>query len=211
MSNNTANLKDDKFYEDLDQEKSHQSCCSCQTMALFFLFILFLLIGGVFYFYYQFTSDKIVIPNLTNNFSASKISDQLIGLKPDELGQVQIKLGEKELTTLLAGGLSFQNFILKDVQANINPDEIIIYGSLIKPLNSKVVIGLVPHVENNKIKFEVKSIQSGKIQLPEFIIKKIGQNLNDSINTKFSLIYLKINVQEVFLEDHTMTIKGDIK
>lgn len=211
MSNNTANLKDDKFYEDLDQEKSHQSCCSCQTMVLFFLFILFLLIGGVFYLYYQFTSDKIVIPNLTNNFSASKISDQLIGLEPDELGQVEIKMGEKELTTLLSGGLSFQNFILKDVQTNINPDEIIIYGSLIKPLNSKVVIGLVPHVENNKIKFEIKSIQSGKIKLPKFIVKNIGQNLNDSINTKFSLIYLKINVQEVFLEDHTMTIKGEIK
>lgn len=207
----TETQKNDEFYEDLDHDKVHASCCSCQTLALLFGFIFVILIASVIYLYTQFTSDKIQLPLFNNAFSGIDIKNNLANLRPDNSGQVEIDLSEKDLTKVLEGGISVQSFILKDVQTAINPDEIIVYGTLIEPINSKIVVGLVPTVQNDKIVFAVKSLSAGTVKLPDFILKSIEQNVSDSINSKFSLVYAKMNITDVFLQDHQMVIKGSLK
>lgn len=207
----TEDRKNDEFYEELDTDKVHASCCSCQTLALLFGFIFVVLIALVIYLYSQFTSDKIQLPLFNNTFSGIDIKNSLANLRPDNSGEVEIDLSEKDLTTVLEGGISVQSFILKDVQTAINPDEIIVYGTLIQPINSKIVLGLVPSVVNGKIVFTVKSLSAGTVKLPDFVLKQIEQNVSDSINSKFTLVYAKINVTDVVLQDHQMQIKGKLK
>jgi hypothetical protein len=201
---------DEKFYDDLDEKRSHSSCCTCQTLALLFIVLLIILIIGAFYVYRQITMVKIP-NNVSLNFSNKNLAGMLGDLKPDVSGDVKIVLSEEDLSTLLSNGLSFQNFVLSDAQTTINSDEIIVYASLIKPISSKIVIGLTPKVDNGQIIFTVNSVNAGTWKAPKFIVNQLGKGFADSVDSKFSLIDKKLNVKEISLQDRHLTIIGNLK
>lgn len=202
---------DEKFYDDLDEKRSHGSCCTCQGMVLLFVGLLILSVVGVFYIYRQITAIKVPTINLAQNFSNKNFEQMITNLKPTNDGQIEIVLSENDLSSFLSNGLSFQNFALQDTQAAINSNEIIVYGSLIRPLSSKIVLGLTPKVENGKINFVVNSINAGNWKVPKFIAGQLSKGFSGSINNKFEPIYKIAIVNKIELQDRQMTITGKLK
>ncbi len=200
----------DKFYEELDKSKVHQSCCTCQTLAILFLTILVILGGGLFYIYYQVTREKVFSFKLPS-ISLQSFNQKLGNLKSDELGNIQMTLTNEDVSALLSEGLSFQSFILKDIQVQIMPGEMIIYGRLVKPLKSKVVISTVPKPKDGQIEFEVKSITAGNLNFPKFVNVQIAKSLTGLVNAKLAPIYQKFSVQEINLEENKLILKGKAK
>jgi uncharacterized protein YpmS len=203
--------EDDKFYEELDQDKTHGSCCTCYTLSLLFVFILLTLAVGSFYLYRQISSEKIFPLNVNLRTSLQDLTNRFNSLKLDAFNLATVELSEQDLNAIMSGGFSFQNFILKDVQTSIMQDEIILYGSLIKPLSSKVVIGMKPRVENGKIVFEVQSVQAGKLKIPKFMNLQIENNLNNSMDAKLGIVYEKLLIEDVRVEDRKIIMKGRLK
>lgn len=208
METNPKNSNDaDKFYDELDKTKVHQSCCTCQTLAILFLTILIILAGGLFYIYYQITREKVFsfkLPTVTLQDFNKKLTD----LKPDQSGQIQITLTDRDMSALLSEGLSLQSFLLKEIQVQIMPTEILIYGRLVKPLTSKVVISTIPKVQDGKINFEVTGITAGNLNFPKFLNNQIGESLTDLVNAKLAPVYTKFEVQEINLEENKLILTG---
>lgn len=204
-------MEENKFYQELDEKKSHQSCCTCQTLAILMFLVLLVAGGAVFYLYRQITKEKIFPANLPVAGSLAGFNQKLKELKPAADGQVSVSVSEEELTSLSAEGFSAENLILKDIKFSINEQNILIYGTLAKPVSAKVVATAVPRVQDGQVKFEIINTTAGQLNLPAILNRKVSQIVADSLSAKLSLIYQKVKIREVKLNRGKMILTGQLK
>lgn len=203
-------LDENRFYKEVDEKRSHNSCCTCQTMLIFFVIIFIITIFGVYYFYKQITNSNIKfnLPDITASFDEVKNKFS----KMDFSGKdISLPVSEEELSVLIKDGFNLESLSLKDLQTTINPESIIIYGDLIKPINSKIAMETIPEIIDNRIYFRVDSIKAGKLNLPKFIADRYAESLSENLAQKISVIYNNFTVEEVILQDKKMLIKGKKK
>lgn len=194
------------FYDDLDKTRSHDSCCTFQTMLILFFIILFIIAGGIIYLYYQiksgglFTSNKVAISltdaqNKIKNLSATN-------------SEVQLTFSNEDLAAILGTGLTAENFVLRDLTTSISSENILFYGNLIKPMSSRIVINAYPEVTDGKVAFRVNETSAGNLHLFQFLNKDIESRLNENFTTKMSLFYTSYNAVGVKLESNKLIING---
>jgi len=197
----------DKFYDELDEKASHKSCCTCQTLLIFFICLLFISTGVIFYLYWQIKKGDIFnsLPhiNISKDYQAKLDKPEV-----DTNGDFQLTLTSDDLTGLLSEGVSTENFVLKDINVSVNPSNVLVYGTLIKPISSKVVITAVPKVENGKIKFNVTNISAGDINLPAVFNNSISGSLSGLFDKKLATFYENYEVQKVVLENNQIFLVG---
>lgn len=197
-----------KFYDELDSHRVHKSCCSLNSMIFLAVIIFVLLASGFYFVYSKIKNQSIGLSKITNNFSWDNFQKKFDNLVPTGDGRYSLVLGEDDLSGLFYGGLSAESFLLKDIQAIIDPTKVLIYGNLTKPLNSKVIITALPKVIDGKVQFEVNNTLAGSLNLPAFLNSQIATTLSDNLNDKISLIYQKITVEEIQLKESKMIITG---
>jgi len=205
------NEKDEDFYRELDKKNLHQSCCTCQTLAIFFVGLLLILSGTIFFLYWQISHGGGFSLNVSRIATTKDFQNKLTNASPDASGTYQLILSSDELNTVLGDGFSVSNFILKDTVASINPTELLIYGTLIKPLNSKIVMSTQPKAENEKLVIVVSKMTAGSVNLPTFLNKQVATNINDLLDKKMASFYEKATVTTVSLEQNQMIIMGQAK
>ena len=210
-TNLPAEKNDEEFYQELDRDRTHASCCTCQTMFLLFGFLLIISIASIFFLYYQFKHhayQNLFNSNLKISQTLENITSQFDQFKINNAGQ--IVLTEDQLNTLLSTDINFRNFVFKDTITSIDADQIIVYGHLVGA-NSKAVISFVPKAENGKVKFESKSLVIAEIKMPGFMADQIVNNINSSLDTKLKLFYTRFTVVDVKLDNKKMIIDGTTK
>jgi len=200
----------EKFYKELDEHRAHASCCTCQTLVIFFSLILIVLIFLTVYLFWRFNQEKSKIVQLPQKITNEILSKQF-KISTGEMGSVEIPVDDNSLSKLLNSGFSFDNFTIKDIQTIINPNEVIIIGKLLSPINTKLVISVVPQVKDGKIDLSVKSVRSGSLTWPDFLAKTLTNNLKNFFNQKFWLINQTINLETIELQDGKMILKGKVK
>jgi hypothetical protein len=199
------------FFGEMDQKKAHQSCCTCQTMGLLFGLILILTSFGLIYIYWQITRIKVSSFSLPDTNIIQQVSSKFSDIISQKSQTIEFNINDSELTTTFSSGLSLSSFALKDIQTQIMPGNVLIYGSLFKPLKSKVVISAVPKVKDSKIYLETTGITAGNLNIPKFLYNQINMALNSSLDNKFVLLYQVYNIDEVSSEEGKMVVKGKIK
>lgn len=202
---------EESFFGEMDKSKIHQSCCTCQSMAILFGLILIILAGGLFYIYWQITREKVFAFKLPTNISLQSFNARLNNLSNISSNNLELTLSNEDMTALLSEGLSFQTFLLKEIQVQILPSQILIYGRLVKPLQSKVVISAIPKTQNGKVIFEVTGVTAGNFNFPKFFNSQISKSLNSLIDAKLAPIYAKFNIEEIRLNENSLTIYGQAK
>lgn len=208
----SENQKDqDEFYKDLDEKKAHSSCCSFPTLVIFFVIILVLAIAILFFLYYQITHGGSIFDNSKKATAGIEFSQKINDIKPTETGTFQIILSSDDLSNLLNSGLTAENFVLKDIRTSIGTENIQIYGTLIKPMSSKVVITVVPKVSNGKLALNVSKASFGKLNLTGFIAAKLSKTATNLLNQKMAVLYKNYEVESVSLEIDKMLIMGKLK
>lgn len=207
-SGNDKNKASDDFYRELDNKRAHSSCCSFPTLAVFLSIVLLFAIGALFFLYYEVTSNKNIFdfkkPKATIGFE-NKIAE----LNKNE--NISLVLSSDDLSNLLNTGFTIQNFVLKDIRTTINPQNVLIYGNLTSPINSKVVITTTAQVKNNELYLEVIKISAGSLNFPKFVAVRWSDQVTELINKKMILLYATYNVKSVNLDIDKMTINGKRK
>lgn len=203
--------EEEKFYKELDKKRSFNSCCTCQTLIIFFTVILILSSIGTYYLYYQITHGGVTFnPPITSTKSVD-FSKQVSNIKTDAKGDFKLVLTSNDLTNLLNSGYSTQNILLKDINTSIGSSNIVIYGTLLKPISSKVTISAVPKVADGKILLDVNKLTAGNINFPEIMSSKISSNLSGFADQKMTQLYKNYIVENITLSHNQMTISGKVK
>lgn len=202
--------QEDEFYDELDQKHVHRSCCTGQTMIIFFVVLLIMAIGGTFYCYRKIKKINFSSKTVQSTFQDKNNFFEKLKLDPSQT-TFEIVVTSEELTAIAAEGISGRNFIIKNIQAIIQNESIDIYGSLVKPLSSQIKIQTMPKVDNGKIKFEIQKFTAGDLNLPKFISNEVADVLNKTMDQKFQELYANYQVQNINLFDDTMIISGTLK
>ena len=180
-------------------------------MGLLFGLILILTSFGLIYIYWQITRIKVSSFSLPDTNIIQQVSSKFSDIISQKSQTIEFNINDSELTTTFSSGLSLSSFALKDIQTQIMPWNVLIYGSLFKPLKSKVVISAVPKVKDSKIYLETTGITAGNLNIPKFLYNQINMALNSSLDNKFVLLYQVYNIDEVSSEEGKMVVKGKIK
>ncbi len=202
--------QEDEFYRDLDKKGARRSCCTFQTMLIFFGVILILSSLLTFFLYREI--KKI-------NFSATKIYPSAISkqsfidklkLDKNQNPTFSIVVTAEELTSLAADGIRAFSLEINEAQIEIENSRTIVYGKLIKPLKSDIKIEAVPEVEKGKIKMSVEKVSAGKLTLPGMLNLEIEKALNKMMDENFSSLYENYQVEKVELRQDEMVISGKL-
>lgn len=202
---------EEKFYDELDDKKAHDSCCTCQTIVILFIIILILGLAIVVYLYFQITRGNLSINPPAISATQANFDTKVKDIKLDNSGEFQIILTPDDLNSLLNNGISTSNFALNNISTSINSSNVLIYGTLIKPINSKVAIETTPRVSSFKIVLDVNKITAGSINLPNFLTQSISNSISDSFNQKMEILYKSYIIDKVSLEENKMIITGQKK
>jgi hypothetical protein len=202
---------DERFYRELDEKKSHGSCCTCQTFAIFFVVLAVILGGITFYLYWQITHGGILANKSNTNLTAQTTQDKIKNIHPDAFGEFRLVLSSEDMTNLLSEGISVNNLVMKDVYVSINPSSIVTYSTLTKPLSSKMAIELVPKTQSGQVQFTVQKITAGNLTIPSFMVSGLSNNFSNMVNAKFNSLYNDYEITHVNLAENQMEIIGKIK
>jgi len=209
----TENQEDESaekaFYSELDKKNIKRSCCTCQTMVIFFAILLILLIILTVYLYREIKkvnlSIRSVYPTETTKENFNK--------KLTDIGSptFSVVVTADELTNIASSGLKNLTFEIQNIQFEITEKNVITYGRLTKPLKSDIQIESLPKIAAGKIFFQAKQVTAGKLVLPRFLNSEIEKAINNLMDENFQGLYKNYQVENVSLENNQMIISGKLK
>jgi len=142
------------------------------------LLIFVLLLCGVFYI-----KNKVKLTDNFKEISSSSLEENISKQLDDQKGEstISISITEEDLFSVL--NANSEGFPLKNPSVKITSDKIILSGKTSdSPLSFKHDIGMVPHVENNKVVFDIKEIKTAGVSAPKVVTDKVNKSLSDYLN-----------------------------
>jgi len=201
--------QENDFYKELDKDRAHQSCCTCQTLTILLIAIFVVLAAISLYFYWQISKSGIMgkIP-INFNSNINNIKDNTV---INSNGEVTLKINDYELNQLLSSGINFQSVIIREPRAEITTEELIIYGKMIKPLNTNITAFLEPKIKEGRLAFTLKKIQGNNYNLPTFVASSLEPNINKLLDQKMADVYKKYSFTNIILVKGQLSLVGHEK
>jgi hypothetical protein len=203
--------KEENFYHELDKKTKKRSYCTCQTLVIFFVLLAIALAVGV-----TATVKKIatvVMPQrqvTATTTDADSLQQKIADLAQAPGASTSLTITEQELTGLLVSGINNQPTIpLRDIQAQINPTEVVLTGTLTEYIKSSVALSLVPKVVDGKMKFELAKVQAGSLSVPSYVTERLAEQV-DLLTEKQSDQFEGVMIKSIRLDEGRMIITGTI-
>lgn len=198
-----------KVEEDQDQELVPEdeadnpvpkSSCALWSIFLILFIILLAIIGSLLYLKTKKFSYNAPKVNLNIN------SSEQLALPGEE---VTVKLTEAQIQSAI--NTNDANFPLKKATVKVNSDKIVLSGKTSDSFwGVSVEVGLVPKVENGKVKFDITEIKSAGMTAPKSISDMVNTNLSQYLDGLSSSVG-NVEVSKVELNPGFVTVTGKQK
>ncbi len=199
----------ENFYHELDTHKK-RSYCTCQTLLIGLVLIA---IGVAAMVAWGVAKVKTAVLPDRQVVSSDQDRQQLeqkvshLDLRPG--ASTSLTITERELTSLMVQGVSQNGAIpFRELQAEINPDGIIVSGVATKILNSSLALTILPKVVDGKVRLDVAKIQAGTLTVPSAVTEMLSKQANEALTRELKLE--SIAVKSVALEEGSMTVTGTV-
>lgn len=201
-----ANDKKDfgNFYAELDKKrKSKKPFIWSMTLILLILFAS--IVYGLWTLRNSFQKNGIIVDSTKpETYLTDQVTQGLSGKKAGD--SLTVPITEEELANFIGVGTS--DFPIKKSTLEIKDDGIYISGRTGDSfLSFPVTIVASPSAENGKLKVELSKASSGVVTLPLSIKNALNDYFANKVDTYTSDIG-RIEVKEVVLKNHTMTLIG---
>lgn len=201
----------ENFYEELDR-KTKRSFCTCQTLGIGFFILALAIVGSLVFAYKKIKTAVAPLRHVaTTGQEQTELQQKLDVLGKTPGAATTVTITEEELTSLLVESISKNPSIpLRNVQAEIHPEGIVLSGVATQFLNSTVQITLTPTVVDEQIKLQLVKIQAGTLNVPNNLTETIAQGIEAAMSTQLAQLN-GIAVKSVILHEGTMNITGTVK
>lgn len=198
--------KKEDFYHELDT-KAKRSFCTCQTLALgcfaLVIIVVLMIFLGVRKIKTAVAPERKVI---ATGQDALKLRDRVEKLNKAAGASTVLVITEQELTALLIEGISKQPEVpIRDLQAEINPDGVVLTGTATKFLSSSLTVTVLPKVVDGKPVLELVKIKAGTLTVPKQLTEALSETLAEGLKD-----VKDVKVKSVTLGKGKMTISGII-
>lgn len=99
---------------------------------------------------------------------------------------------------------------INNLAARFSGGNIILSGTLTKPINGEINITFRPYLVGNTIQFEVVSATFGNMNVPSVGLSAVQSALNDTLVGTLNNLPADIIIQELFVGEGMMTVVGNI-
>ena len=204
--------QEDNFFSEMDKKTSRRSCCTWQTLILFFAGVLAIAILLTIYLYHEIKKVDFSLHEVYPTTASQENFQKKLQLNPAENPTFSIAITVEDLDSIAANGIKTAPALeVKDIQFQIDQSQIIIYGKLNKPLKADLKMETIPRVSDDKINFKISKITAGKISLPNLLNSQIEQALNKLMDENFQPLYENYQVDKIELQNSQMVISGKLK
>ena len=179
-------------------------------MAAFFVLVLIIVVGIVFYLFFEFKGRSNDIGKNSSLEALYTLTREKLKLNPESQPSSQIELNTKEVESLL-GDISVSGVKVKNIQVEIGDLGITISGAMAEKFKQSVRINVLPKTENGKIKMDVQKITVGTLTVPKILYPLTERSLNSAIDKNFDSFYQNYQVEKVELKEDKMIIFGKLK
>ncbi len=198
------------FYHELDT-KGRRSFCTCQSLAIIFLILALLLAGAIVWGVKKIKTA--VFPArqvMATRQDSSSVQEKLVQLSQTAGASTSLTLTEPELTSLLADAIAKNPTIpLRGIQAQINPDGIVLAGTATKYLTTLLQIDVRPQVVDGRPKLQITKIQAGSLSVPPLLTQLLDKSLQDALATQLNELR-SITVKSILLDAGRLRITGTV-
>ncbi|TSC92965.1 MAG: hypothetical protein CEN89_330 [Candidatus Berkelbacteria bacterium Licking1014_7] len=211
------------FYQDIDARSKKKRYCTCSSLMMVFVALFVLGALGIFWLFNALSKSNLaperrIAPSTEalesyqtklSEIIAQAFLNKEAGVKEN----VRLIITEEELTSILAQQgeeLSKDRVSIKNLSIIIKPAEMEVFGEMVKPINSKIKIGVLPSAKNGSLDVAVKWVEAGRIKLPSFVageLNKIIEAQIDEIVKKGSITY----IEEINLLQGEIEIMGRMR
>jgi uncharacterized protein YpmS len=199
------NEKDfDNFYTELDKKRKSKKPF-IWSMAFVLLIFFLLVVYGLWAVRNSFQKNGIIADNAKQQtYLTEQVAEGLSGKKTGD--SLTVPITEEELANFI--GVGTNDFPIKKSTLEIKDDGIYISGRTGDSFFSfPVTIVANPSAENGKLKVELSKASSGIVTLPLSIKNALNDYFANKVDMYTSDIG-RIEVKEVVLKNHTMTLIG---
>ncbi|MBM2821061.1 MAG: hypothetical protein HW405_821 [Candidatus Berkelbacteria bacterium] len=203
--------QEDEFYSELDKRTARHSCCTFQTMIIFFGILLIIATLGTIYIVYQVKQINVTFPQFNLTESIKNSLSKKLNSKNLTNPQLDMVITSEEFSSIVSPGIKTSILEIDQMQAKIYETDIKIFGKLIKPLKSDIEITAVPIIQDGKIKLEIQKINAGKLSLPGLLNNEIEKSINKLLDANFASIYQQYQAKETKLHADELEIIGQLK
>lgn len=199
--------REEEFYKDLDSRKRKGQGCSCRSLVIGFV-VLGVLLGII--------GTVIVKRILTINRPSTQVrpvgitaNDLNARLKADATAhpnspEVKLSLTSAELTGLLVNAQT-PDWPVTDLQASINPNEVLLWGILTRPVRTSLTIHTFPEVVNGQFQLSITKIQAGTFAAPQFAVKNLNALIQKKLQEMIKSDQSDIALQRIELSNDVLT------
>lgn len=134
----------------------------------------------------------------------------LSSVRPLQKRDVSIALSEEELTGVLRQALivDAERPYFSQIQMVVTPDEVEVFGELVRPMRGYVTVGMVPRAHDGEISLQVHRLRFGQLPLPSGAANGIIQiTAEKTLNTLFHQLGRLGTLSSVELRDRSMTVR----
>lgn len=202
--------KKEDFYEELDKKAKH-SFCSCQTLVIGFLILAFIFAGLIYVGVKKVTTAVKPTRAVTaNQATATELRDKLEKLAIAPGASTNVTITEQELTSILIEAINNNPQVpLRQLQAQINPEAIILNATATSFANTDLTINVLPKVASGVPTLELVKIQAGTLAVPTVLTEKIDEMLQSALTKQLSNLQ-GVTIKSIQLDTGRLTISGVI-
>lgn len=206
-----TSYKQDPIFDELDRQSKPRFACSCGTMLVFLVALAIVGVAGSLYIVSLVKAKVIHLPTAASMVSPSAVSAKLNrfaeSMQQPNILSPGLVISEQELTSILSvAAAKDDRFPVRGTSAKINPRNIVITGTLAKPIKSDIALAIAPKVIDSRLEFEVTKVAAGKLTLPSIALRRVAPYVADFL-TKTLNLGDQPKVSTVILQNGFMEIR----
>jgi hypothetical protein len=143
----------------------------------------------------------------------SSLRQKFAQAQPDENGSISITITDDEVNEAIqfkqnAAAEAGQEQPLENTAVTFTGGSIILTGNITSPITAQLTVVFRPYVADGILQFEVVSATLGSITVPAALLSASEATLNNTLNEAMGSLPANYTLQEVLMNEGTMTING---
>ena len=145
--------------------------------------------------------------NVDIQFDGEAIREKFRSVQPDENGNITVSISDQEINRALqvgdqAGGLS----PVQNANVSFTGGNVAFSGDVTQPLQGRLTATFRPSVSDGQIHLDLINARIGPIPVPVSVLSSLESTINDKVAAGLSRLPSAYSLQDVVIDEGSMTI-----
>lgn len=139
-------------------------------------------------------------------FDAEAIREKFANVQPDENGNVTVAVSDQEINQALEVGNTGGVSPIQNVTVAFTGGNVAFSGDVTQPLQGRLTATFRPMVTDGQFQLDLINARIGPVPVPVSVLTSLETTINEKVATQISRLPTAYSLQDVIIEEGSMTI-----